>query len=148
MEPNIARPFCWRWSRESCVSGSQRIEKHEIFQVHTFFGQGTRMVTRNKWKNFDLLQLFFIALVNIVEFFSRSSFFSSLLHVLGWRFLVLHFYRDGCICNRNWFDHEWLDFGFFSEYASICRRHACIYKSIRELLIRFPRLATWNLSDF
>ena len=126
MEPKIARSFCWPCSCECCVSGSQGIEKTWNLSGSYIFWIWCSNVIRHKWKNFDSILISFIALVNIVELFFRPSLFSSLFHVFGRRFVVLYFYRIVCICIQNWFDHEWLDFGFFAEYALVCRRHACI----------------------
>ena len=60
--------------QELCVWLAENRKKLEIIQVHLFFGHGARMVIRHIGRKFDLIPIFFNALVNIVALFFEPSF--------------------------------------------------------------------------
>ena len=75
------------------------------------------------------------------------DYFSSLCHLLAWRFLVLHFYWN--VCNWNpkliWLQMNW--FCSFLENASFRHRHICRDRSLQELLKCDTLLLPSNVFD-
>ena len=132
-----------------CVSGLRKLEKTLNFFrcIHVFdlvlkYGSD---INEGNWLQ---LLFYFIVLVGIVVSVFGMSFFSC---VSGFRLKFFSFCtltETFAIGFQKWFDHEWIDFGFFLlENGFFCWLYICMDWNLRELLNCYTFLTTWDFFD-
>ena len=149
MEPVNAPARCWPCAYMKCVSGLRRVEETLNFLrcIHVFdlvlkYGSD---INEGNWLQ---VLFYFIVLMGVVTAVVGIRFFSSMLRVLDWSFLLLHF--DGNVGNwipkviwprMDWFRGVLLQNGF-------CRRlHICMDWNLQELHNCCSFLTTSNFFD-
>ena len=140
MAPVNALARWWHCACLKCVSGLRRLEKTlnflrciNVFDLVLKYGSD---INEGNW--FQLL-LYLIVLMAIVASDIGMSFFS---YVSGFRlkfFSYCTLTETFAIGFQKWFDHEWIDFGFFCwEMASFADFISVWTESCRKCSIVFP----------
>ena len=69
----------------------------ELFEMHTCLRPGAQIWLRRKWRKLVATSSLLICIVGYSFLRYWNEFFSAVVHVLDWSFLVMHFY--GNVCN-------------------------------------------------
>ena len=110
-------------------------KKLELFEMHTCLWSGAQKWFRHRWRKLLTASL----LLHCIDGYSYlrywNEFFSAMLEVLGWSFLVLHF--DGNVCNWIpkviWLRMVWF-WGFLLESGFFRWRANCMDWNLQKLL--------------
>ena len=151
MELVIAPARWWPCACLKCVSGLRRLEKSLNFLRCIHVIDLVLKYGWHKWRKLNtasFLSHCIDGLMGIVTADIGMSFFS---YVSGFR---LKFFSYCTLTERfatgfqKWFDHEWIDFGFFLLGNGFFRRlHICMDWSLQELLNFCYFLTTTNFFD-
>ena len=143
MEPVNGPARCWHSACLKCVSGLRRLEKTLNFLrcIHVFdlllkYGSD---INEGNWLQ---LLFYFIVLMSIVAVDIGMIFFH-----LYFRFWIEDFsyctLTETCAIGfQKWFDHEWIEFGFFVGKWLLRWLHLCMDWNLQEILNCYSILTT------
>ena len=134
--------------REMCFWPAETRKKLDFFEMLTTLGPGAQKLLRHKWRKMDIASLHFRFVGENSCIVSWNETFSSVGHVSGWSFLVLH--SCGNVCNWIpkviWPRMDWF-WGFLLENGFFRWLHICVEWNLQEIFFCYSFLTTSNFFD-
>ena len=138
-EPVNAQARWWPCAWLKCVSGPRRLEENfEFFEVHAYHWPGAQTWFRHKWRKLITASL----LIPCIDWYGCPVIGMSFFQLCFMFYIEVFSYctltETYAIGLHKWFDHEWIDFGFFcwemayfvdfiSVWTEICKNCSIVF---------------------